>query len=169
MNRSRACQITTEISLEKESSSYERDVKRAWKRFDQIFLKRTCNSLDRAIFAIFYQLSRQLKRNDDRGWNERFQPTSKYEHVRSQLKRISASLSIGKSIRGRGIGLKELKTEWSSFGKLTVILDLALTPQIGRLRPTVSLDALGHSSPFSLSLSASPSVSLRPRHRWLKE
>lgn len=51
MNRSRACQITTEISLEKESSSYERDVKRAWKRFDQIFLKRTCNSLDRAIFA----------------------------------------------------------------------------------------------------------------------
>lgn len=79
--------------------------------------------------------------------------------VRSQLKRISASLSIGKSIRGRGIGLKELKTEWSSFGKLAVILDLALTPQIGRLRPTVSLDALGHSS-----LSLSTSVSLRPRH-----
>lgn len=51
MNRSRACQITTEISLEKESSSYEKDVKRAWKRFDQIFLKRTCNSLDKAIFA----------------------------------------------------------------------------------------------------------------------
>lgn len=81
--------------------------------------------------------------------------------VRSQLKRISASLSIGKSIRGRGIGLKELKTEWSSFGKLAVILDLALTPQIGRFRPTVSLDALGHSS---LSLSLSTSVSLRPRH-----
>lgn len=80
--------------------------------------------------------------------------------VRSQfVKRISASLSIGKSIRGRGIGLKELKTEWSSFGKLAVILDLALTPQIGRLRPTVSLDALGHSS-----LSLSTSVSLRPRH-----
>lgn len=100
-----------------------------------------------------------VKRNDDRGWNERFQSTSKYEHVRSQLKRISAPLSIGKSIRGRGIGLKELKTEWSSFGKLTVILDLALTPQIGRLRPTVSLDALGHSSPFSLSLSLSFSLS----------
>lgn len=106
----------------------------------------------------FYQLSRQLKRNDDRGWNERFQPTSKYEHVRSQLKRISASLSIGKSIRGRGIGLKELKTEWSSFGKLTVILDLALTPQIGRLRPTVSLDALGQLF-LSLSLSFSLSFS----------
>lgn len=43
--------VLAEISLEKESSSYERDVKRAWKRFDQIFLKRTCNSLDRAIFA----------------------------------------------------------------------------------------------------------------------
>lgn len=152
MNRSRACQITTEISLEKESSSYEKDVKRAWKRFDQIFLKRTCNSLDRAIFAF-------INCRGDRGWNERFQPTSKYEHVRSQLKRISAPLSIGKSIRGRGIGLKELKTEWSSFGKLTVILDLALTPQIGRLRPTVSLDALGHSSPFSLSLNFSLSFS----------
>lgn len=84
---------------------------------------------------------------------------SKYEHVRSQLKRVSASLSIGKSIRGRGIGLKELKTEWSSFGKLAVILDLALTPQIGRLRPTVSLSVTA-----LLFLSLWVSVFLRPRH-----
>lgn len=65
MNRSRACQITTEISLEKESSSYERDVKRAWKRFDQIFLKRTCNSLDRAILAFINCRGGETKRRQD--------------------------------------------------------------------------------------------------------
>lgn len=84
--------------------------------------------------------------------------------VRSQfVKRISASLSIGKSIRGRGIGLKELKTEWSSFGKLAVILDLALTPQIGRLRPTVSKLSV---TVLSLSLDFRFPSS---KTRWLKE